>query len=397
MKMKFILLTLVLMASTTLADSFYSSMGLGLPHYFVSPKAQGMGGAGLALIDRFALNALNPGALNIGNVTSVSVDMRYELIENRLGDERVNTMQGNAAGFRFVVPLKAYLKLITQLRPLTGSRYIFIEEQQVDQLIAFNRSVRGSGGMSAAGLGLQFVATPWLAFGAIANFNFGSFNEEWKTEFSEPGFETASDKINSHLWGGEYQFGLLIKPLKPLALGLVYFTGSELKVDSQIEFGTQVKTREKRAKVIYPNAVGVGLSLDISKLTLAADLFTQFWSHYEIDGRPVKGANDYVRIGAGLEYLDSMDPLVSYTRRVSYRLGGYIAQLPFSEVSGQKVEEKFLSLGLGLPFYGNRGRIDLAIEIGRRSSQAAGLYEDTVFRLTGSVTGTELWFQRRNR
>jgi len=41
------------------------------------------------------------------------------------------------------------------------------------------------------------------------------------------------------------------------------------------------------------------------------------------------------------------------------------------------------------------GQVDIALEVGRRGDVGRFMYEDTIFRVSGSLTGGERWFQRR--
>lgn len=398
--MKYIFVTLLILLfafSVPLsADSYYSSIGLGTPHYFVSPKAAGMGGAGLSVVDPFSVNALNPAALNIGRMTTVSVNMKYEIIENKLGASAINTLQGNAAGFHFIVPLKSFLKLITGLRPLTDSRYVLSEENGTE-FADFSRLVRGSGGLNVASLGLQYIINDWSAIGVLANFNFGSFNEEWKTEFYEPGYETVSDKLNSYMWGGGYQIGLLLRPTDNIGIGVSYQSASDLVTDSQTEVGITVKSQDERININYPQAFGIGASYMTKKLLFAADYYHHFLSDYSVENLKIDGYKDFSRLGGGIEYQDSRDPFARYARRISLRIGAYMTNMPNVDLSGNRVKEKFVTAGLGFPFLANRGRVDLSIEYGKRDSGAMDGYGENIIRLSGSVTGGELWFQRRNR
>jgi hypothetical protein len=398
--MKYIFITLLILlvafSSPLFADSFYSSIGLGTPHYFVSPKAAGMGGAGLSVVDPFAVNALNPAALNIGRMTTVSVDMKYEMIENKLGANAINTSQGNAAGFHFVVPLKSYLKLISGLRPLTDSRYTLDEENETTYA-DFTRVVRGSGGLNVASLGLQYIINNWIAIGALANFNFGSFNEDWKTEFFEPGYETVSDNLNSYMWGSGFQIGLLLRPSDKIGLGITYQSGSDLVTETQTEVGITVKSTDERINIRYPQSLGFGASYLANKLLFAADFYHHFWSDYAIENIKIDGYKDYTRLGGGIEYQDARDPFARYMRRIALRIGAYMANMPNVDIDGNRVKERFITAGLGFPFLANRGRVDLSIEYGQRDSGLSDGYGEQIIRFSGSVTGGELWFQRRNR
>ncbi len=387
---------ILFLTSACFADSYYSVLGVGMPRYFVSPKAVGMGGAGIGVVDRFTLNAMNPAALNIGNITTVAVDFQYENVENKYDGKKITTRNGNASGFRFIVPLKSYLKMIMSLRPLSASRYIF-QKNFSNDYVTYDRFVRGSGGLNAAGLGLQYIVLPGLAVGGVINFNFGSFNEEWKTEFSEAGYQNSNDKINSHLWGGGFQLGALFNPVKNFGIGVAYQSSSHLRANTQTEFGTEGTIESQTIHLSYPSALGAGVSFGFSKLIFAADFYTQFWNKYKVAGKNINNFSVFERYGGGIEYRNSRDPLAAYMKKISYRLGGYFAQLPFKNIAGKSINEKFMSFGVGLPFQGNQGRVDAAVEIGNRGSSSPLNSQDFVIRITGSVTGGELWFQRRHQ
>ena len=378
------------------ADSYYSSIGLGTPHYIVSPKAVGMGGAGLSVVDPFSVNVQNPAAYNIGSITTVSVDMKYERIVNKLDDASIDTRQGNAAGFHFIVPLKPSLKLIIGFQPLTDSRYVLSEESATEHA-AFSQKVSGSGGLNAAGLGLQYIVNKWIAVGGVVNFNFGSFNENWKTEFYEAGYEEISDNLNSYMWGGSYQLGVLLRPWGNLGIGVTYSSKSDLQVESQKELANAVLKDDESLNLYYPESFGFGVSYNIKSVLLAADFYQQAWNKYAIDGKNVSNLGDYTRMGGGLEYRESADPFTSYRRRVCYRIGAYMADLPFKGADGSVAKEKFITFGLGLPFLANRGRVDLSFEYGTRKSDDLVGYSENVSRFSGSITVGELWFQRKRK
>lgn len=286
--------------------------------------------------------------------------------------------------------------MIMSLRPLSASRYIFQKNFRTDYL-DYNRFVRGSGGLNAAGIGLQYIVLPGLAVGGVVNFNFGSFNEEWKTEFAEPGYKNSDDKINSHLWGGGLQLGVLFNPIKNLGIGVTYQSSSNLRTNTQTEFGTEGTIESETIHLSYPSAVGAGVSLGFSKFVLAADFYAQFWNKYKVAGKNINDFSAFLRYGGGIEYQNSRDPLAAYRKKISYRLGGYFAQLPFKDVLGKSIKEQFLSFGIGLPFQGNQGRVDAALEVGNRGSSSQLNSQDFVIRISGSVTGGELWFQRRHQ
>jgi len=378
------------------ADSFYSSIGLGIPRYYVSPMSVGMGGAGMGVVERLAVNAMNPAAINVMGITTLSVDVEYESIDSKNSLAAINTRHGNASGFRFVVPLKRYLNLLTFLRPLAGSRYTLSLEQSTEAS-DYTRIVKGNGGLNAAGIGLQYQIKPWISLGGVIDFNFGSYSEEWKTDFVEETFTDASDKFNSYFWGIGFDLGTVIKPQKNFGIGMVYKYGGQLNAETQSTLGSGFDLGTTNVDISHPSAYGLGLSYAFPKILLALDYYRQSWSQYKIENVDRDNLNDYWRIGGGLEFLASRDFLTTYYKRMSLRLGAYYAELPFTNSDQSSVSEKFLTLGIGLPFHVNSGRVDLSLEVGTRGQLPQADYRDAIIRFSGSITGSELWFQRGHR
>ena len=379
--------------NTVNADSFYSSIGLGIPNYFVSQKASGMGGAGIGVVDQFALNAANPAAININGLTTISVNSYFNMSVSKINDQSVVTRNGYPSGFHFIMPLKKNFLLLSSVKSLTASKYTLSMDQSNDD-VNYSRLVRGNGGLSSGSLGLQYQINDKFYIGALSNFIFGTFNEEWQTRFEDESYMDASDDFVSHLWGMGFDIGVYAKPMPNLSLGLVYKSKSVLHLENNITLGSSKKLSPITSELDYPSSLGFGTSYKISKVLLAVDYYTQFWKQY--DDKNFSNYPDYKRLGAGLEYLDSNDVLAKYHRRVAYRFGVYFAQLPFNDLSGDPVNEKFISFGLGLPFHKYYGRVDFAVEAGLRGKASENSFEDTVIRFSGSITGSELWFQRRH-
>jgi hypothetical protein len=243
---------------------------------------------------------------------------------------------------------------------------------------------------------MQYRFGSLLAVSGDIKFNFGSYKEEWKTEFNDAMFRDASDRVTSHIWGIGYRFGAVVHATRRLSVGMVYMKNNDLNLETETTLGSGLKTDLVESILKMPSAFGIGLSYPIAKLTAAVDYFQQSWSQYEVHGAADEGLNDYRRIGAGVEYLDTFSTLEKYHRRISYRVGYYYAQLPFNDNAGNHIDENFITFGIGLPFHRNAGQIDLALEIGKRGGAGSSFYGETVYRLTGSITTTELWFQRQN-
>ncbi len=395
-------LTLLILAFVCLpptqlfADSIYSALGLGLPSYFVSPKAVGMGGAGLAVIDFYALNSMNMAAVDIRGITSVAVDYVYESVDNRFDGNKINTRQGRAAGFRLILPLKRHINLIVAFKPLVSSKYVLSTNSVSSQDVPYYRLIRGNGGLSSGILGVQYIFNKYLSVGAGAHINFGSYEEDWHLKFGNSSYNDLTDETRNHLNGPGFEIGLLTRPTNSLSFGLVYISKSTLDLESKKVIGGTLTTEAVDADIKYPSCVGIGSSYKLKKLLFAFDYYTQFWSNYSINGIKKDNFNDYQRIGGGIEYVDSNDVFVKYLRRIPIRVGAYYAKLPFIDEQNSAVTEKFITFGLGLPYHKHLGRVDLSFEYGKRGDSGKNQYEDKIMRFSVSITGSELWFQRRH-
>ena len=381
-------------SGTLFADSFYSTIGIGIPIYHISAKANGMGGAGLALFDRLSLNGMNPAAINTQSLTSISVDYVYEMVDHRYQGQSVQSRFGNAAGFQFVVPLKQELVFLTSLKPLAFSRYTLSDEQNIGEE-SYQRLIRGTGGLNAAQIGLQVILTKWCAIAVQGRYHFGNYSEDWKTDFENIDFIDTTDKITSHLRGWGANFGVAMKPSKSWAIGIIGSPAVKLNVDNRATLGSYKRTVGQDHRITYPATLGLGLAKTIGKVTIAGDYFMQFWSKYRMDGQRADGYQDFRRMGGGIEYVDSTDPMVKYLRRILYRIGTHYAQLPYKNSADEPIDEFFVTAGLGFPFSINNGRIDIALELGQRNLQSSNVMQERIIRFSATITGLELWFQTR--
>jgi len=373
------------------ADSYYSSFGLGLPRYYVSQKATGMGGAGIGIADPFALNTMNAAANQTGVATCLGVQFDYEWVQSASTLGEVQTANGNAAGVQFIFPLKNRITFISLLRPLTISRFMLKADLKADTL-TYSHIIKGNGGLSAGSLGLQYNLNDRVMVAGLINFNFGTIKEEWQYTFAPSGYVNSDDQYNSHLSGITYDLGVLLKPVQRLGVGLIYKTGRDLKQKTDISASSGFSQTLPEGTIRYPGAFGFGVSLSVAKTVWALDYYQQDWSAYRVNGVSREAFKDYQRIGGGVEYSQSSRPTDRYLQRIAWRLGAYSAQLPYANAAGDAVGEQFITAGVSLPFKRDNGRIDMAVELGLRGERTHFLYEEKILRFSVSVMGRERWF-----
>lgn len=393
-KITFISLLAGALNQPAIADSFYSAFGLGVPQYYVSSQAVGMGGAGIGVGQYLSINSLNPAAVRLKGFTMISASFRGEIADNTVSGSTVTTRQGNAAGFQFAIPMyKNRVAVIASLKPLVKSQ-LTVDFEEVGDDFDLLRTINTSGGISAASLGLNYAVLPGVFIAGLFNFNFGAFNEMWKTDFDNDSYRSTQDDITSHLWGTGAELGLLIRPFGFFSIGGVVKASSKLNIETTKMSSSGAELTPIEQTATYPLAVGAGFSFDFTKVLIAGDIYTQRWESYAVDGQKSDRMTNYTRVGAGIEFVRSKDYLSSYFKRVLFRLGASYAQLPFLDTNGDAATEMFMTGGLGFPFNKNAGRIDLALEVGERSSTEAYPYSESLIRVSASITMAEKWFQR---
>ncbi len=81
---------------------------------------------------------------------------------------------------------------------------------------------------------------------------------------------------------------------------------------------------------------------------------------------------------------------------MTYRAGYFFQQLDFQDRSGNNVTEYGISVGAGFPYYGDWGRIDVALRYGQRGDLSSNPVTEDIFQIYISITGGEKWFLRGN-
>ena len=172
-----------------------------------------MGGAGIGVGQYLSINSLNPAAVRLKGFTMISASFQGEMVDNTVSGSTVTTRQGNAAGFQFAVPIyRNRIAILASLKPLVKSQ-LTVDFASQHENFDMLRTVRTSGGISAASIGLNYAVLPGIFIGGLFNFNFGAYNEIWKTDFDNDTYRNTEDDVTSHLWGTGAELGVLIRPV----------------------------------------------------------------------------------------------------------------------------------------------------------------------------------------
>ncbi|MFQ5823620.1 MAG: hypothetical protein ACE5JB_06155 [bacterium] len=391
--------TLILLVITNFlppvqAGSFYSSKGIGLVRYFVSGRSVGMGGVGLAIADKMTVSYLNPAGLVVIPITFISGNLLHEATDLKGASQNAFISNTNVSGVQFVIPIKRNRAVISLgLNPYSSIEYSFDSTISQGEK-TFIESISADGGVNTGFFSFSFRPIKNFYLGITGLFYFGVLKNSWEVNFISQEFSNSQDQISQSFTTGNIRIGFIYQITPRWSLGGVFTPSATFNVNKKLtqRFGEFSDFPDSDIEI--PLAFGVGTAFYLSKKVLAeVDFYLQKWSNFEGDGF----VNDSKRIGFGVEYSARGSERASYFSRMAFRAGIFYRDLGLEDPAGEKVTELFGTLGLGLPIKWSAGRIDLALEGGRRGSLPSNPFRETIVRITGSITVGERWFYRGGR
>lgn len=393
-------LILLLCSRLAPAGSPLSARGIGVPGWLPSGKAIGMGGVAISILDPSDLNRLNPAALVPLMDTRVSTFLLYENIKTVTDATSFTSSYSNFEGFVLALPLKRRWAIGVGLTPLTDVNFCFSSKQALAEQ-KYEKSIRGSGGLNAGSL-FTGIALGRVHFGVDAQFIFGKTEETWRVNYSSDLLNDSIHYKSTSIWGRNFKLGMILQLLR-INLGAIFSPGCGLRYKTEQAYQVYRKLPKKeywsvhkseitRGSIDFPLSWGLGISCDLKgKYSLGVDFYNQDWRRFKIDGITPSEMNNSYRISIGAEVTPSGGGSAPYLKRISYRCGYSYSLLYYKDPNGNRIHQYLFTFGLGLPFNRNGGKVDLALEFGKREALGDG-FRDDILRIAISFTGGERWF-----
>ncbi len=408
-------------AQSVTDGSIYSRFGIGQRESYSSPRAQAMGGGGLALRSVTFVNHTNPASLSDQILTRFAGGFTVERIsESSIGDQESRLGSGYLNALQLSFPLiRSKLGIGISFEPYSRVSYrvdnagiAIVDPESVTQE-SFVTSHTGSGGIYRFGSGIGAAITPGLSIGIRADFLFGIVEETQQTDFQKiilrDGNLASSTRLRglTGTLGVRYVLQTVFSDQDVLSLGATYtlpvaLSGERVFTIGQGEnvdtLGTSVK-----GDVHLPLALGFGVAYKPSRIwTFVADIQYEEWSEFESDlplpGYAVGdsgGFSDRVRISVGGEvYPFARSSLNLFLQRVAFRLGGYIDQSYVSPDRDHEVKSYGFTGGVSIPGITGGTSLDIHLDVGRRGTTDNGLIRDKFVRFGINLNFGDLWFDR---
>ncbi|MCR5888076.1 hypothetical protein LRS06_09885 [Hymenobacter sp. J193] len=355
-----------------LGNSPYSRLGLGDASATAGGiRQQGMGGAGLSAPDGQHINDLNPALLYYTSRTTfeIGVTGQYKEISNQQASQKDGS--ANLSYLALALPISKRMAVSIGLRPYTSVDYAnqLTEPVVGDESLRSLKEYEGQGGLTQVYAATGIRVAKNLSLGFTAGYTFGSIDHDAKSTLysEETGVENASTTVvRDHLYYSDFTFrvgGHYRVPLNDklnLNAGGTYGFSSKLDgthdqaLERQDIEGRVIETnvvltgREGYARL--PSSAQFGLSLDNNRSwSVSVDAAQTKWGDFtNFNTFNATKLDNTFRVASGGEWTPDAASVDSYFKRITYRLGASVEQMPYRP-GGQVLYDRALSWGFTLP------------------------------------------------
>ena len=268
----------------------------------------------------------------------------------------------------------------------------------------------GNGGLSKVYFGGAYLLAKNLSVGANASYIFGGLNRSKRLEFNDEAFFNSRSNSLTNITGVKYDIGALytaeINDQDNFTLAFTTSNSADLQASRntlsetfayngilEVVKDTSLNYYEKGTAVL-PKHMQLGFTYKKDKKWLfVLDYLSQDWSDYRLLGESDSLKNS-VRISSGLEYTPEFNSISNFWKRCKYRFGVSLNKTPL-DINNTQIEDKSISIGIGIPVKKNNTIYDLSVVIGQRGTLLNNLIQEEYIQLSLSVSFDGIWFVER--
>ncbi len=341
--------------------------------------------------DSTQINFINYSLWTNLSYPSYSMKLSYKaaLGDDGIKDNYFNDVANFEGAFIAIPVIKKKLIFGAGLQPFTS-----IEQRIKDSLDSeVNEELLLRGGLSKALFNISYRPFKQWGVGISYEYNFGKIVNNFRLDYNDEG--QLPLKFNY-----EYRFyghGLALSSFfagKSFTLGMVYRPKETVDIRVQGETSSYQLDKGELQSLTLPQQINFGGSYRFAnRFRLGGDFMYEGWGEeYTVNNKNVgDGFSNYVRLGVGIERLQSHKIFTAFKEKLDYRLGFYYAQLSLKS-NGKPVKEIAGSFGLSVPIQRFKSHIDLYGIIGKRGNLPENDYEEMFFKFGFTISASERWF-----
>ncbi|TGE14897.1 hypothetical protein [Hymenobacter elongatus] len=420
-----------------LGNSPYSRLGLGdyTPN-LGGVRQQGMGGVGLAAPNSTNVNDINPALLYYTSRTTYEAGFngQYKTLRNATSSNKTGSATLGYLALSF--PISKNWAAAAGIKPLSSVDY---ESNTIEMVPGDPNNARvikqqkGEGEVTEAYVAQAYSLGKGLTLGVTASYIFGTIDESIGSTVVPANTTSTADITKSAIAdqvhysdfafrGGLHYRGKVSEKLNYNLAGVYSFqtklngtrrTTLRREDVSGLLVEEIVVAEDEKGSSSLPALTQVGLSLDNNKSWSASlDIARQQWSNFRSfrNAATATALDNTVRVGVGGEFTPDATAVDNYFKRISYRAGLSVNQLPYRP-DNKVLYDRAVSWGFALPMpsatpldativslaftYGQRGNTDNSTLVENGVSRTISNVKEDYIRMQLGVTLNNRWFIKR--
>lgn len=382
----------------------YSLFGLGVENKTATGGLTGLGNTGISQNNSGEINLFNPASL--GNIElntflyEFGLNGMYSTIQTNNVSETTSDYNMSHAVMAF--PLRKNLGMSFGLLPYTKVGYdIDIVSPIEGSTESYLSRITGSGGLNKFYVSSGLSIGNRFSLGVDLSVLFGSISQETNVYYESLVNITDVNYYNGFKLKAGLQYEIMKTENKNVTLGAVVelptnLSGSQdrnsYKTSSS---GTKVTIEDETENSLddfeLPLTFGLGITTKLNNtVTTSFDFTKLYWDNTnQLQNNERYSNQDIYAFGA--EYLpvnkNKYWSLVKYRFGLNYNTG-------FLNISDQKIDSYFASVGLGLPL-SNKAKLNISYSYGREGTLSNGLVEENFHKITLNLNFIGNWFNKR--
>lgn len=398
-------------------NSPYSRFNIGSLEPLGSYKSRAMGGIGTALRDNNSIFYMNPASYSSLDTNSFSFDFGFDFGLNMLKDND-NRYTSNDLNFNHLImgfPISRGLGVAFGIMPVSNGYYNIAQDVQegdadYDPLTGpYNTYHKGKGGLSNFFAGTGINVNKNFSLGMNMTLMFGTLERSYTLQFNDLDnyyHNSANEKMQVRGINLDYglQYRGKIKENYFIQAGFSLTSGKTYKSNyNYIAVRTSAYNvsdtvdyiSDKSRPVFLPGSYRAGIVFGkTNKFTTGFDFIATQWSKSVIPGYTGYAAN-IKTYSWGIEFIPEKYSNFSLLKRLEYRAGAHYGD-NYLIIRGEQLKEYGATFGIGLPMRRTNTRANLFIDYTKRSgSSDAGLHDETIITIGGSLNIYDMWFLQR--
>lgn len=387
------------------AQSPFALVNIGADVRQSDARIAGRGGWGLAESD-----SLNPSFHNLAGLAGLkSTVILYsgfgDLSRSQTPEAERTTSTVRAPNLRIAMPVTKWMALSGGFRALRGTQYKsvaayldtlgdgsvtdqFLNEVNIEEIF-----VR-EGTQFEVPLGVSIKASSWLKVAASVNLVRGVIRGHLTRVYfpvdSPEEYLPTVEMLEDDLSGTSTTFSMIIQPFPRLSLGATLTPSHNWDIVRTRTMSNVADRSEVPFRVSIPSIWAVGGALDLGgRWRVGGDFEAQDYSKFSGIYWADTMVNSW-RVSAGVERRENWKRRGGLTN-LPLRFGYTVSRWPYM-INNETLEEKWITLGTGVPFRRNSGHMDVALSYGVIGDMDKHGIEDRVWRFSVSMVGLEKWW-----